>query len=103
MTIVPPAVNPQHALLYAANRKSTGVAYLLWFFLGWAGAHRFYAGHTGSGIAILLLTVFGVLLSFVFIGLFLLVIPGIWWLVDALLIPGMISTYNGRLALGFPR
>ena len=35
--------------LYEASRKSTGVAYLFWFFLGLIGAHRFYtrAGRTG--------------------------------------------------------
>ena len=30
--------------------KSTGVAYLLWFFLGFLGAHRFYLGRMGTGL-----------------------------------------------------
>jgi TM2 domain-containing membrane protein YozV len=30
--------------------KSKTTAYLLWFFLGWLSAHRFYLGKTGSGI-----------------------------------------------------
>ena len=34
---------------YDANKKSIGVSYLLWFFLGGLGAHRFYNGRTGSG------------------------------------------------------
>jgi TM2 domain-containing membrane protein YozV len=24
--------------------KSKGIAYLLWFFLGWIGGHKFYLG-----------------------------------------------------------
>ena len=41
--------------LYEASRKSTFVAYLLWFFLGLFGAHRFYtrAGRTGWGLLVL--------------------------------------------------
>lgn len=34
--------------------KSKGVAYLLWFFLGVLGAHKFYVGKTGMGIIYLL-------------------------------------------------
>lgn len=45
-------------------------AFLLCFFLGVFGAHRFYAGKIGTGI-LELLTVGGL---------------GIWWLVDIILI-----------------
>ena len=34
--------------------KSKGVAYLLWFFLGWAGIHRFYCCKWVSGFIWLL-------------------------------------------------
>lgn len=34
--------------------KSTGVAYLLWFFLGVFGGHHFYLGKTGRAIGYLL-------------------------------------------------
>lgn len=30
--------------------KSKGVAYLLWFFFGFLGAHKFYLGKVGMGI-----------------------------------------------------
>ena len=86
------------AMLYDANKKSVGVTYLLWFFLGGLGGHRFYAGKTGSAIAILALTLLGLLLSMVGIGLFLLAIVGIWVLVDAFLIPGWIRNRNTLLA-----
>lgn len=85
-------------MLYDANKKSTGVAYLLWFFLGTLGGHRFYAGKTGSAVAILLLTIAGVLLSFFGVGLILLGVVGIWVLVDAFLIPGWIRNNNTVLA-----
>ncbi|WP_418113255.1 TM2 domain-containing protein [Vibrio scophthalmi] len=38
----------------AVPQKSVGVTYLLWFFLGWLGAHRFYLGRIGSGVIYLL-------------------------------------------------
>jgi TM2 domain-containing membrane protein YozV len=58
--------------------KSVGVAYVLWFFLGWAGVHRFYCNRTGSGL--LWLFSFGVF----FFG----------WFIDLFLIPGMVTQAN---------
>jgi hypothetical protein len=46
-------------ILYDANKKSKLVSYLLWLFLGWAGAHRFYNRHIKSGIAQLLSVIGG--------------------------------------------
>jgi len=57
-----------------SRKKSVAAVWLLWFFLGVFGAHRFYMGRIGTGIA-MLLTVGGLL---------------IWALVDAFLIPGML-------------
>lgn len=37
-------------ILYDANKKSKLVAYLLWFFLGAFGAHRFYARRALSAV-----------------------------------------------------
>ena len=70
-------------------RKETGVAYLLWFFLGEFGAHRFYLGKTGSAIAMLLIFLISIPLAFVFVGYFGLFAIFIWWIVDAFLIPGV--------------
>jgi len=69
-------------LTFEANRKSTGAAYLLWFFLGGFGAHRFYLGQTGTAIAQLLLLLLGWIP--VFIGW---IVLGLWLLVDLFLIP----------------
>lgn len=85
-------------LVYDANRKSVGVAYLLWFFLGGFGAHRFYLGHIVSGAIQLMLFVLGWLTVWVVIGAVPLIVVGIWWLVDAFLIPGMARDHNLELA-----
>ncbi|HEY3797741.1 MAG TPA: TM2 domain-containing protein [Caulobacteraceae bacterium] len=70
---------------------STGVAYLLWFFLGLLGAHRFYLGRTGSAVAQLLISLF---LGWIIIGL---VINGVWLIVDAFLIPDMLRQKRDAL------
>ena len=85
-------------MMYDAKRKSTGVAYLLWFFLGMFGAHRFYLGETGTGVTQLVLSVIGWATAIFVVGLFLLAGVGIWVLVDAFLIPGMIRGKNVELA-----
>ena len=43
--------------------KSSGIAYVLWFFLGCFGAHRFYLGKTGSAVAQVVLWIGGILLA----------------------------------------
>lgn len=76
-------------LLFEATKKSTGASYLLWFFLGGLGAHRFYLGRTGTGIAQLMLALFGwlpLMLGWAALG--------VWWLVDAFLIPDMVKVEN---------
>ena len=78
----------QAMMMFESNKKSVGVAFLLWFFLGMFGAHRFYLGQTGTAIVMLLLT----------ITLFGAIISGIWCLIDAFLIPGKIRDYNNKLA-----
>jgi TM2 domain-containing membrane protein YozV len=58
------------------SEKSRLVAFLLSFFLGVWGVHRFYVGKSGSGIAMLLI-------SLTFIGL---AVTLIWNLVDDIMI-----------------
>ena len=56
---------------YDNQKKSPGVAYAFWFFLGVVGAHRFYAGDTGYALGLLFtLGGFGVwaLIDVAFIG-----------------------------------
>lgn len=70
------------------KKRNLVVAYLLWFFLGGFGAHRFYFKKTGSALAMLALTVGSIVLTVVLIGFIGLFVSGIWALVDAFLMPG---------------
>jgi TM2 domain-containing membrane protein YozV len=58
--------------------KSKGVAYLLWFFLGIFGAHRFYLEKIGTGILYLLTG-----------GVF-----GIGWIIDLFTLGNQVDVYN---------
>jgi TM2 domain-containing membrane protein YozV len=85
---------------YDIEKKSLVAAYVLWFFLGYVGAHRFYLGRPLSGLIMLALsgvTLLLTLVSFGFLG-FLWGAVGLWWLIDALLIPGMAAGSNARIA-----
>ena len=82
---------------YDSEKKTALLAFLLWFFVGYFGAHRFYLGRTGSGIAMLLIFLLSFPLAFVAVGLFGFLVIGIWWLVDAFLIPGMVARHNTAL------
>lgn len=95
----PPASTNDALLMmrYDANKKSALVAYLLWFFVGSLGGHRFYLGRTGSAIALLSITVLSVLLTVILIGFFGFFVVGLWVLIDAFLIPGMITDSNNKL------
>jgi TM2 domain-containing membrane protein YozV len=75
----------------ANAQKSTGVAYLLWFFLGGFGSHRFYLGKTGTAVAQLIITIVG------FFTLIPLIVTGIWLLVDLFLIPGIIREHSEKV------
>lgn len=88
----------QAMMAFQNNKKSTGLAYVLWFFLGSLGAHRFYLGRTGSAIGMLVLCVLGWLTVWMLgLGLLFLIPLGIWLLVDIFLIPGIATQQNNRL------
>ncbi len=74
------ALTTQDKILIEARIANDGpsvtAAYLLWFFLGFISAHRFYLGRPGTALL--------QIVSYFFI------VGVIWWIVDAFLIPGMI-------------
>ena len=88
------------AAQYDIEKKSLLAAYVLWFFLGYVGAHRFYLGRPLSGLIMLALSAITLVLSLVSFGVlgFLWAVVGLWWLIDALLIPGMAAGSNTRIA-----
>jgi TM2 domain-containing membrane protein YozV len=84
-------------MAFESAKKSTGISYLLWFFFGGIGAHRFYLGRTNSAIGMVVLLVASFILSFFFIGVFGYIALLIWVIVDAFLIPGIAREYNQTL------
>lgn len=87
---------------YENKRKSKLITYILWFFLGTFGVHRFYLKRYFSGFIILGLTIGSVVLDVILgsnrgNGLFLITI--IWLIIDLFLIPSMVRTHNVDLAL----
>jgi TM2 domain-containing membrane protein YozV len=99
MSNVPtPASDAARLMQYDAAKKSALIAYLLWFFLGGLGVHRFYLGRTGSGIAMAIISVLSWITVYIGIGFIGLAVIGIWWLVDAFLIPGITTRVNQELA-----
>ena len=76
---------------YRDEGNATGmtiVVYVVWFFLGMLGVHRFVTGHVGSGLLMLALNGLGWLTFWFGLGFLIWGLLGVWWLVDALLIPG---------------
>ncbi|HRO29037.1 MULTISPECIES: NINE protein [Micrococcaceae] len=79
-----------------AAPRSLGVAYVLCVLLGLLGAHRFYLGHPGPGVAYAVLTVVGLTsaswgIGFLFGALVLLLV-----LIDLFRIPGYVRAANGQ-------
>ena len=100
----PGGADPAAMMRYDANKRSAGIGYVLWFFFGWFGAHRFYFQRTGSAVAQLVLTIISFFLLFLWgIGLFGFLVVGIWVLVDAFLIPGLARDYNNALIQNIQR
>lgn len=83
---------------YDARRRSALLAYVLWFFLGFAGAHRMYAARVPSGLIQLLVHGIGWLTTPILIGWLFVGIWAVWWVIDALLIPAWIRDYNLEVA-----
>lgn len=84
---------------YQAASKSLLVAYLLWFLFGYGGVHRMYLGRWISGLLMLVIFCVSLLLTFVVVGYLGLGLIAVWWVIDALLIPGMARRANERIIL----
>ena len=69
---------------------ATVLTYVVWFFLGNLGGHRFVTGRVGTGLLMLLLHGLGWLTFWFGLGYLIWAFVGVWWLFDALLIPGWV-------------
>lgn len=77
-------VSQQQPMLVQVRQKSTGIAYLFWFFLGIFGGHQFYLGKIGRGLLYLFT-----------VGLF-----GVGALIDLFTLPSQVRQVNTQLAVG---
>ncbi len=76
-----------------ANAKSKLAAGLLAIFLGSYGIHNFYLGYTNKAVTQLVLTIVGIVLSCVIIGVFIVIGVSIWAFVEGIMIlTGSINT-----------
>lgn len=91
------SADTQALMAFESNKKSAGVTYLLWIFLGGFGGHRFYLGRNGSAAVMLILGILGWLTIWIVVGLIFFIPLGIWLLVDLFLIPGMVQEQNSGL------
>ncbi|WP_347267139.1 TM2 domain-containing protein [Paracoccus sp. (in: a-proteobacteria)] len=87
-----PVSNDTLALMkFQSRAKSTGTAYLLWFFLGSLGGHRFYLGKTGTAMLMLACTVIGLF------TLFPLLVTLLIGLYDLFTLPSQVRAINDGL------
>lgn len=67
-------------------RKSKILAGILGIFFGCFGVHNFYLGYNTKAIVQLVLTILGLILSCVFVGIFLVMAVYIWTFIEGILI-----------------
>lgn len=87
----PPVVN-------VVGGKSALLSYVLWFFLGWLGVHKFYLQQPFQGIFYILLWAIGWFTTPIIIGWFILGFWGLLMIIDLFLIPLRVAQLNARLA-----
>ena len=95
---IPVSTYPRPATPAPADANRWVIAMLLAFFLGNFGVHRFYMGYPAIGVAMLGLTLLGILTSCLGIGVVLIVGVFIWAFVDFI----MICCNGVRMADGRP-
>ncbi|GIQ86658.1 hypothetical protein KIPB_008551 [Kipferlia bialata] len=94
-------------LTHTHPAKRVWVAYALWLTCGWFGLHRFYSGTPLTAICQILLGVVAAVLyicdihySDIPVGVYTaLSLLGLWLVVDAFLIPGLVSAANMKRTL----
>jgi TM2 domain-containing membrane protein YozV len=97
MPVAPNGAYPPGGFPGAGAYKEPTVAWVLWLFLGFAGAHHFYLGNTGRGVAYLVgwllsLVTVAIVIGFLgFIALFVL------WIIDATQMTSRLQAYNARV------
>ena len=70
------------------------MAYLLWFFLGLIGIHRFYLKHNRTGLAYLGIWAIAIVTSLLGLGAWPALAVYLWVIVDIFLMPSMVRRAN---------
>lgn len=77
--------------------KEPTVAWVLWVFLGFAGAHHFYLGNTNRGVAYLVGWLLSILTLAIVIGGLGFIALFVLWIIDATQMTSRIQEYNARV------
>ncbi|MDD2789894.1 MAG: TM2 domain-containing protein [Sulfurimonas sp.] len=78
---------------YEVQKKNMLIAYLLWWFLGLFGVHRFYMNQP-KALLMLIVGIITFLTLFIGIGVILFIPLWIWWFVDAFFLHKWVTKYN---------
>lgn len=86
------------AFEFDQRKKSVGLAYAFWFFLGWFGIHKFYLGKTTAGVFYLILGLSAISTMWLLgLGLIPLCLLGILLFVDLFCLSGEVESVNSNL------
>jgi TM2 domain-containing membrane protein YozV len=83
---------------YTSRKKSVAAGVLLALFLGGIGAHKFYLGEVGAGVAYIMANLISWMLVFVYIGVLGLIALSVLILIDACMMGSTVSQINSRIA-----
>tara|TARA_Y100000588_G_scaffold210270_1_gene224198 strand:- start:31366 stop:31713 length:348 start_codon:yes stop_codon:yes gene_type:complete len=76
------------------KEKNMIVSFLLWFFLGFFGAHRFFLGKTKSAIGMIVLFLLGLVSAGI-----LMPVLWIWWAIDGYFTYKYTNDHNDKMTL----
>lgn len=87
---------------FRRRKKSRVVLWLLWWFTGIIGGHRYYLGDKGRAIAQTIVFLLSLFVEVIFLepaGFSLLIIPALWALVDAFFIGHRLAQKNEEIEI----
>jgi len=79
-----------------SQQNNVLLAYVLWWFLGWLGIHRFYTGQK-FGWLYIVLGITAMITSMIFIGYFIFIGLFVWWSIDGINLSNYIKSKNLRI------
>ena len=82
--------------VYKTKKKSKFIVYILFFFLGGLGIHRFYLERYFSALLLLEFSIASVLINLSWVQYVLNFIVIVWGIFDLFYIPSMVRTYNAQ-------